>query len=112
MLDGADRLGLLLKAAAELRVDEELRLEHLDGDAPTDRLNLADEHLAHRAVAQRLDELVATGDDVARQKRTTRQHLQEVLRQRIDARAARDRGQARWLFAGRSGLGGEARLRV
>ena len=101
MLERGHRLGLVLEAAAEGRIDEQLGAQHLDGHAPANRLDLADEDLAHGAVAEPLDELVAPGDDVARQERTAREHLQEVLRQVVDARAARHRGKTRGLVTRR-----------
>ena len=74
----------------------------------------------HRALAAwkeldghlvRLDQLVAVGDDVARLERAPRQHLQEILWQRVDARAARERRQPSRLF-GRRLLQGEIGLRL
>ena len=53
MLDGRDRLGLVLEALAELGVGEQLGLEQLDRDAQADGQVLGDEHLAHGAVAER-----------------------------------------------------------
>src|SRR6185312_3048352 len=47
---------------------------------------LGDEHLPHRAVAERLDQLVAAGDDVADEERLRLQQLDERFRERIDAR--------------------------
>ena len=66
MLDGAHRLRLVLEALAELGIGEQLRLEHLDGDDRADGAVLGDEHLAHRAAAEHLEQAIAIADDVAR----------------------------------------------
>ncbi len=69
MLDRGDRFGLLLKAHAEGGVGQQLLLEHLERDLLADRQVLGHEHLTHGAVAERLQQLVATGDDVADEQR-------------------------------------------
>ena len=61
-------------------------LEHLERDLLADRQVLGDEHLAHGAVAERLHELVAAGDDVADEQRLRLQQLDQRFGQRIDAR--------------------------
>ena len=86
VLDGGDGLRLVLKAHAEGRVGEQLRLEHLERDPLADGEVLGDEDLAHGAVAERLDELVAAGDDVADEQRLRLQQLDERFGQRVDAR--------------------------
>ena len=57
VLDGGDRLRLVLEALAELGVGEQLRLEQLDGHAHADGDVLGDEDLAHAARAERLESL-------------------------------------------------------
>ena len=85
VLDRGDRLGLLLKALAEARVGEQLGLEHLDRDLAPDRQVLGDEHLAHRAVAERLDQLVPAGDHVADRELAALQELDELVGQGVHA---------------------------
>src|SRR5439155_25944820 len=65
MLDGGDRLGLVLEAQAKVGIGQELGLEQLDRDAQADGQVLREEDLAHGAVADRTHHAIALADDVA-----------------------------------------------
>src|SRR5262249_40025497 len=99
MLDGGDGHRLVLEALAEVLVEEQLDLQQLQRHAPPDRQVLGDEHLAHAALAERVDELVAVGQDVADEVGTARDRVEEVGRKRVDARRGR-RGERKRLLAG------------